>query len=201
MPAHHTHQRRPARPVSPARSLRWAMVTAPAVLLAMLAGCGSSGTKTDPAAVQPSQRPLQTVRPVPLGTAQKVAVASSFGPGTADVPATITVYAVRDHVAPGPAIRPLAAASHWASADVRICRDRPVVLGYPAWVLGDDQGRTAQVTKVLHPQFPQPTLPNGPTLRGCSRGWVTWVVANDLVPTKVTFEQTHDIPGAWRIRG
>jgi len=197
MPAHRMNQRRPARP---ARPVRWALVTAPALVLAMLAGCGSSATKPDPAAAQPSQQPERTVTPVPLGTAQQVAVASSFGPGTADVPATITVYAVRDHVAPAPAIRPLAAGSHWASADVKICRDRPVLLGYPAWVLGDDQGRTAQVTKVLHPQFPQPTLPNSAPGTGCSRGWVTWVTADDLHPTQVTFEQTHSIPGAWRIR-
>jgi hypothetical protein len=168
--------------------------------VAVLAGCGSSGAKIDPAAAQPSQQSARTVAPVPLGTAQKVNIANSFGPGTGDVTATITVYSVRDHVAPSPAIKPVAAGSHWASADVKICRDRPVELGFPAWVLGDDHGRTAQVTKVLHPQFPQPTLPTGPSLTGCSRGWVTWVTANDLKPTQVTFEQTHAIPGAWRIR-
>ncbi len=42
--------------------------------------------------------------------------------------------------------------------------------------------------------------PNSAPGTGCSRGWVTWVTADDLVPTKVTFEQTHSIPGAWRIR-
>jgi hypothetical protein len=117
-----------------------------------------------------------------------------------DVPAVITVFAFQDHVAPDPAIEPAAAASHWASADVQICRDRPVVLGYPAWVLGDDEGRTAQVTKVLHPQFPQPALPDGATA-GCSRGWVTWVTPDALHPTQVRFEQTRSIPGAWRISG
>ncbi len=133
-----------------------------------------------------------------LGTGQQVLVASSFGPGTGDVPAVLSVFDLRDRVAPDPALAPAASASHWASADVQVCRTRPVALGYPAWVLGDDQGRTAQVTKVLLPQFPQPPLPDAPGLTGCVRGWVTFVTPDDLRPTKVTFEQTLSIPGAWR---
>ena len=108
------------------------------------------------------------------------------------------MFEVRDRVAPSPAAAPAAGSSHWASADVQICRTRPVALGYPAWVLGDDQGRTAQVSKVLLPQFPQPPLPDAPDLPGCARGWVTFVTPDDLRPTKVTFEQTLSIPGAWR---
>ena len=74
-----------------------------------------------------------------------------------------------------------------------------MILGYPAWVLGDDSGRTAQISRVLHPQFPQPALRNGVTLTRCTRGWVTWVTSNQLKPTKVTFEQAFDVPGAWKV--
>lgn len=51
---------------------------------------------------------------------------------------------------------------------------------------------------MLLPQFPQPPLPDAPDLPGCTRGWVTFVTGDDLHPTKVTFEQTLSIPGAWR---
>lgn len=138
-------------------------------------------------------------RAVPLGTSQEVAVASSFGPGRGDVMAGVTVFQVRDQVAPDPSLRPKQAATHWASADVQICRTAPVVLGYPAWVLGDDDGRTAQVAKVLRPQFPQPALAGGPGGRSCRRGWVTFVTPDELHPTKVTFEQAREVPPAWRI--
>ena len=103
-----------------------------------------------------------------------------------------------------PASAPSAAATNtgtrWASAQVRVCRSGPVVLGFPAWVLGDDDGRTAQQSRVLHPQFPQPAFPDASRRPGCATGWVTWVVAPDLVPTKVTFEQTRQVPLPWRIR-
>ena len=187
----HRRYRLTARPV----------LLAPVVLALLLTGCSSAGTSVDPAAVRLPQVRPQSVAPVPLGTAQQVSVASSFGPGSSDVPVTLTVFTVRDRVAPDSRLRPTAAASHWASADVQVCRNRPVVLGYPAWVLGDDQGRTAQVSKVLHPQFPQPPLADGPHVTGCTRGWVTWVTQDILHPTKVTFEQTRGIPGAWRIAG
>lgn len=132
-----------------------------------------------------------------LGASQEVAVASAFGPGRGDVTARLTVFEVRDHVAAG--VRPRAAGSHWASADVRVCRTAPVVLGFPAWVLGDDDGRTAQVAKVVHPTFPQPALKAGAGLGSCMRGWVTFVTPDDLHPTKVTFEQTREVPPPWRI--
>lgn len=138
-------------------------------------------------------------RAVPLGTSQQVAVASAFGPGRADVTTKVTVFEVRDHVAPDPSLRPKQASSHWASADVQVCRTAPVVLGYPAWVLGDDDGRTAQAAKVIRPQFPQPALAPGPGTPSCLRGWVTFVTPDELHPTKVTFEQAREVPPAWRI--
>jgi hypothetical protein len=167
----------------------------------LVVGCAahqSTGAAGPAVAAPPRQTPV-LVRAVSLGAVQEVSVASSFGPGKGVVQATIRVLAVRDHVAPGAGIAPTAAASHWASADVEVCPRSPVVLGYPAWVLGDDAGRTAQVSRLLHPQFPQPPLRNGTVVTRCTRGWVTWVTPNDLRPTKVTFEQTYDIPGAWRI--
>jgi hypothetical protein len=109
------------------------------------------------------------------------------------------VYAFRDHVEPAARIRPITPGTHWASADVKVCRTKPAILGYPAWVLGDDQGRTAQQTRVLHKQFPQPTFPNDSTQVGCARGWITWVTPNILKPTQVTFEQARTLPGPWRI--
>ena len=163
----------------------------------LLSGC-SGGAAVDARASTAAPPPAPTAAAVKLGTRQQVLVASSFGPGTGDVPAELSVFEVRDRVAPSPAAGPAAGSSHWASADVQICRTRPVALGYPAWVLGDDQGRTAQVSKVLLPQFPQPPLPDAPDLPGCARGWVTFVTPDDLHPTKVTFEQTLSIPGAWR---
>ena len=149
----------------------------------------------------PTPGPDPSSKDVGLGTAQDVRVASSFGPGTAAVPATVAVLAFRDHVAPVPAVRPVTPGTHWASAQVRVCRSRPVVLGFPAWVLGDDDGRTAQQSRVLHPQFPQPPFPDASRRPGCATGWVTWVVAADLVPTKVTFEQTREVVEAMRARG
>jgi len=136
---------------------------------------------------------------VPLGTGQDVSVASAFGPGQGDVMTGVTVFEVRDRVAPDPRRRPKAAASHWASADVQVCRSAPVVLGYPAWVLGDDDGRTAQAAKESQPQFPQPALAGGPGTSSCRRGWVTFVTPDELHPTKVTFEQAREVPPAWRI--
>jgi len=147
----------------------------------------------------PTPGPVVAPKDVGLGTAQDVGVASSFGPGTAVVPASVSVLAFRDHVAPDPAVRPITPGTRWASAQVRVCRSGPVVLGFPAWVLGDDSGRTAQQSRVLHPQFPQPAFPDASRRPGCATGWVTWVVAPDLVPTKVTFEQTRDVPPAWRL--
>lgn len=184
-------------------SVRYSKRGALLALALLLAGCGGGARAGggDPAASAPSQPPVRTVAAVTLGTSQQVLVASSFGPGTGDVTAAVTVFAVRDQIVPDAALRPAAAISHWAAADVQVCRDRSVVLGYPAWVLGDDQGRTAAVTKVLHPEFPQPALPNGPDSTGCQRGWVVFVTPDDLHPTKVTFEQTREIPGAWRIAG
>lgn len=154
------------------------------------AGSGATSTPTPSASGPPA---------VALGTQQQVTVASAFGPGREAVVARVTVFAVRDKVAPAAAIKPKALASHWTSAEVEVCRPKPVVLGFPAWVLGDDDGRTAQLTKILHKEFPQPTFDNTSTKTGCQRGWVTFVTANDLKPTKVTFEQTTDVPGAWRI--
>jgi hypothetical protein len=158
------------------------------------------------AARSDAARPVSTPIPPPssapavtLGVPLPVSIASSFGPGRGDVPATITVLRVLDHVAPGASIAPATPATHWASAQVEVCPQKPVILGYPAWVLGDDSGRTAQVSRVLHPQFPQPALRNGITLTRCTRGWVTWVTPNALKPTKVSFEQAYDVPGAWRM--
>jgi hypothetical protein len=160
----------------------------------VLTGCqqGDGQTPTRSAVVVSS-----SPAPVALGQGQDVMVASAFGPGRGDVPARVTVLAVRDHVAP--AVPPRAPASHWTSAHVQVCRSKPVVLGFPAWVLGDDDGRTAQVSKVLHPEFPRPTFDNSSTATGCQDGWVTFVTSDDLVPTKVTFEQTRDVRGPWRI--
>ncbi len=170
-----------------------------ALALAATGGCQSSGSDAGTAAT-PTTKPSASGPPaVALGTQQQVTVASAFGPGREAVVARVTVFAVRDKIAPGKAIKPTALASHWASADVEVCRPKPVVLGFPAWVLGDDSGRTAQITKVLHKQFPQPLFVNASTKTGCQRGWVTFVTADDLTPTKVTFEQTSDVPGAWRI--
>ena len=175
--------------------------TAGAVLVAVvLAGGCSAPAHVDPAAVQPQQPVLRSVRPVRLGVAQDVAVSSSFGPGTADVHATVRVLRFRDRVAASDGAVPLAPASHWASAEVQVCRTTSVVLGYPAWVLGDDSGRTAQVTKVLHPGFPGPAFPESSPRSGCARGWVTWVTQDLLKATQIRFEQTRDVPGAWRLR-
>lgn len=168
-----------------------------AVVLTALAGCGGARAVDGVPVAQPEVA-RAPARAVTLGASQDVPVASAFGPGRADVNATITVLAVRDHVAR--TVRPRTAAAHWASADVRVCRTAPVVLGFPAWVLGDDDGRTAEAAKVVLPQFPRPALPAGPGVSGCSRGWVTFVTSDELHPTKVTFEQTRQVPLPWRIR-
>lgn len=181
----------------------------PAVLLAavllaggLLGGCAgpaptAAGAVPPPA--QPPPPPRETAAPVRLGAVQEVQASDSFGSG-GDVLVTAAVLAVRDPVAPPPAPRPAMPGARWASALVRLCRSAPVTLGYPAWVLGDDDGRTAQQSRVQHPQFPRPALPAAGG-RGCTRGWVTWVVPPDLrVPTKVTFEQTRRVPGEWRLR-
>ena len=168
-----------------------------ALALAALAGCGGAQAVEAVPVAQPEASTLRA-RSVPLGASQVVPVASAFGPGRDDVSARITVFEVRDHVAP--AVRARASAAHWASADVRVCRTAPVVLGFPAWVLGDDDGRTAEAAKVVLPQFPRPALAAGPGTVGCSRGWVTFVTSDELHPTKVTFEQTRQVPLPWRIR-
>jgi hypothetical protein len=171
------------------------------VAVALVSGCGAtSDPGSDPAAVQPPQPPVTSAAPVRLGVAQQIEVASSFGPGAGEVAASITVYSVRDHVAPNKRIRPITPRTHWASADVRVCRAKPVIFGYPAWVLGDDSGRTAQQTRVVHPQFPQPQFPDDSPTAGCARGWVTWVTADNLKPTQVTFEQARTVSGPWRLR-
>lgn len=176
-------------------------IAAVAVAAACLLGAGCrSSPRVDPAAAQPPQPSVRSVTPVRLGVAQRVAAASSFGPGSEDVPVTVAVLRFRDHVVATDHATPAAPGSHWASAEVRVCRSRPVVLGYPAWVLGDDSGRTAQVTKVLHPGFPHPAFPDASRAAGCAQGWVTWVTADALHATRVTFEQTRDVPGAWRLR-
>lgn len=167
-----------------------------AVALAAVAGCAGATV----VGVAPIAQPVASRAPtrwVPLGAPQDVPVASAFGPGRVDVTAGITVFAVRDHVAA--TVHPRALSAHWASADIRVCRTAPVTLGFPAWVLGDDDGRTAEAAKVVLPQFPRPTLRSGPGTSGCSRGWVTFVTSDDLHPTKVTFEQTRQVPLPWRI--
>jgi hypothetical protein len=170
-------------------------------VLALASACSTADAAgVDPAARQPPQPPQRGFAPVSLGATQRVDVANGFGPGTADVSATVTVYAFRDHVAARSAVPPITPGTHWASADVRVCRAEPVVLGYPAWVLGDDSGRTAQETRVLHAAFPQPAFPDRSTSSGCARGWVTWVTPDGLKATQVTFEQTRAVPGPWRIR-
>lgn len=166
----------------------------------LLAGCSSTGSHRDPAAVQPRQAPTHSVPAVRLGTVQTVLAASSFGPGHGDVPITVAVLGFRDHVLATDHAVPADQASHWASARVRVCRTKPVIFGYPAWVLGDDSGRTAQTTKVQHPGFPQPQFPDVTGRAGCAQGWVTWSTMDALHPTKVTFEQTREVPGAWRLR-
>lgn len=185
---------------SPAGGRSWSRSAAVAIASSLLVGGCSAAATIDPAAVQPSQPSAVQVNPVGLGTAQRVAVSSSFGPGTADVRASITVLRFRDHVRASDRATPVAPATHWASAEVRVCRSTAVELGYPAWVLRDDDGRTAQVTKVLHPGFPQPSLPVASHAVGCTRGWVTWVTPDDLHATEVTFEQTREVPGAWLLR-
>jgi len=168
-------------------------------VLVLFSACSSGGPKADPAAKQPPQAATQQVPSVPLGTTQAVVASNAFGPGTGDVPIHITVYAFRDHVAPGAGIRPITPATHWASADILVCRSKPVVFDYPAWVLEAADGRVAQTTKVQHPQFPQPAFPNASTKAGCARGWVTWVTPDSLTGHTINFEQTHDLPGPWRL--
>lgn len=176
-------------------------VVAGAVAAALLAASGCSRSAGgDPAAVQPPQPLPRSAAPVKLGTVQPVTASSSFGPGRDDVPVTVAVLAFRDHVVATDGARPAAPGSHWASAQVRVCRSRPVVFGYPAWVLGDDAGRTAQQAKVLHPGFPRPAFPDAATTAGCATGWVTWVTEDLLHATQVRFEQTRQVPGAWRLR-
>ena len=172
----------------------------PLLAAALLAGACSSPARIDPAAAQPPQPTARGVKPVKLGAVQAVSVSSSFGPGKTDVAVTISVLRFRDRIRPTDGALPLAPASHWASAEVRVCRTKPVVLGYPAWVLGDDSGRTAQLSKILHPGFPQPTFANASGKVGCAQGWVTWVTQDVLHATQVRFEQTRDVPGAWRLR-
>jgi hypothetical protein len=177
------------------------LVAVVGVLLSIaLGGCTSTGAKADPGAAQPSQAPTKKASPVPLGTTQKVLASNSFGPGSGDVPIEITVYGFRDHVAPAAAIRPKTPGTHWASADVRVCRTKPVIFGYPAWVLEDAAGRVAQTTRVLHPQFPQPAFPNSSTAAGCTRGWVTWVTPDVLQAATINFEQARELPGPWQLR-
>lgn len=172
----------------------------PLLAAALMAGACSSPARIDPAAAQPPQPTARSAKPVKLGAVQSVSASSSFGPGNTDVPVTISVLHFRDRIRPTDGALPLAPASHWASAEVRVCRPKPVVLGYPAWVLGDDSGRTSQVTKILHPGFPQPAFPNASKRVGCAQGWVTWVTQDVLHATQVRFEQTRDVPGAWRLR-
>ena len=191
---------RRAAPCRTAQRRTWIDPVVPLLAAALLAGACSSPARIDPAAAQPPQPTARSVKPVKLGAVQAVSVSSSFGPGTADVSVTISVLHFRDQIRPTDGALPLAPASHWASAEVRVCRPKPVVLGYPAWVLGDDSGRTAQLTKILHPGFPQPTFPNASGKVGCAQGWVTWVTQDVLHATQVRFEQTRDVPGAWRLR-
>jgi hypothetical protein len=165
----------------------------------VLTGC-QQGSTTDAAAAPSTPAPAASEpQPVALGEAQDIQVANAFGPARSgsDVPARVTVLAVRDHVAPK--VAPRSPASHWTSARVQVCRSTPVILGYPAWVLGDDQGRTAQITRVLHPEFPQPAFDNASTATGCREGWVTFVTSDELRPTRVSFEQTRDLQGPWLI--
>ena len=187
-----------ARPADQAGRAAAPGLVALAVTL-LLAGC-SSAPGHDPAAVQPRQVAGHTAAPVPLGTVQRVSAASSFGPGADEVPVTISVLRFRDHILATDRAVPAAPASHWASAEVRVCRSRPVVFGYPAWVLGDDDGRTAQVSKVQRPGFPRPAFPDGSARAGCARGWVTWAAQDALHATRVSFEQARQAPGAWRLR-
>lgn len=170
---------------------------------ALLAACGAGATPPGPGAGagagQPGPVP-HSAAPVALGTEQDVLVASSFGPGAAEVPVRMGVLAFRDRVVASDGAVPAAPGSHWASAEVSACRPSPVLFGYPAWVLGDDDGRTAQVTKVLHPGFPGPAFPDDSTATGCARGWVTWVTPDALHATRVSFEQARSVPGPWRLR-
>jgi hypothetical protein len=110
------------------------------ILGIVLGGCGDSrrSVTAPPSPAPTSNAPYA----VPLGVSQPVMVASTFGPGQNDVRVTITVFQVRDRVAPN-APPPPQLGSHWASADVQVCRTAPVILGYPAWILDDDSGRTA----------------------------------------------------------
>jgi hypothetical protein len=166
----------------------------------VLTGCQQGGV-TEARTTQPATRATTPAEPQPvaLGEAQDIQVANAFGPASSGsaVPARVTVLAVRDHVAP--TVKPRSPASHWTSARVQVCRSVPVVLGYPAWVLGDDDGRTAQLSRALHRQFPKPTFDNTSTATGCQQGWVTFVTSDDLKPTKVTFEQTREVRGPWLI--
>lgn len=163
----------------------------------VLVGCSGSSTATSSAA--PSEAPVASPKALSLGDAQAIQVASAFGPGNGDVSARVAVLAVRDNVAPQ--VKTRAPGSHWTSAQVRVCRDKPVILGYPAWVLGDEEGRTAQISRIPHREFPQPPFNNRSTKTGCQEGWVTFVTPADLVPTRVTFEQTRDVRGPWLIAG
>lgn len=176
----------------------WPVVAGAMTTALLVTGCGG-GPDLNPAALQPPQPAVHQAAPVALGDVQDVAVSSSFGPNRAPVPVTISVLRFRDRVRASDHAVPSAVASHWASAEVQVCRSAPVALGYPAWVLGDDAGRTAQVAKVLHPGWPTPVFPNASQAAGCARGWVTWVTPDALHPTKVSFEQTRRVPGVWRL--
>lgn len=178
---------------------RWPLTGLLAAGCLLLAGC-SAGQQQGPTAVQSRQPATRAVPAVRLGTTEQVLAASSFGPGRDDVPITVAVLAFTDHVVASDKAIPADPASHWASARVRVCRSRPVIFGYPAWVLGDDAGRTAQTAKVQHPGFPRPAFPDVSVTAGCAQGWVTWSTMNALHATKVTFEQTREVPGAWRLR-
>ncbi|WP_243636892.1 hypothetical protein [Rhodococcus sp. Eu-32] len=180
-----------------------ALVAALILVMAVSAGCGSTGgtavsnSEAETRVESSSTSPAAPEDPNALGS--EVAFT---GDGVSIRVAVFGFDPVAATQAPAPS-----SGGHWAAADVRTCVDTastPVLVSWSEWSLFDEESGRYPSANLTYGQFPTPEYPfTSETVNAgdCVRGWVLFGVAGDAVIDRVRFTPNGEVNATWSTAG